>query len=128
MSITLQKIDTTDIEKYSIAVKNLSASSILTALKNLLCKSVYEDGDFRVRDGKVYVDLCYDAKGVSDYYKMKIREMFPDNALIKGTKIVIQIKHQKGTLHEKSNGVSIKKDRRAGESKKSSARDANDTH
>lgn len=127
MSTTLQKIDITN-EKNSIVVKNLSATGILTALKNLLCKSVYEDGDFRIRDGKVYVDLCYDAKSVSDHYKLKIREMFPDNTSIKGTKIVIQIKHQKGTLHEKNNGVSIKKDRWIGESKESSARDAGDTH
>jgi hypothetical protein len=127
MPVELQKIDTK--EESAIAVKDLSAGGILTALKKLLCNSVYDDEDFRVRDGKVCVNLCYDTKGVTDNYKSKLREMFSDNASVVGNKIqvTIQNKHKKGVDHGKGNVLSIKEGRQLGQGKESPGRNAGDT-
>lgn len=112
-----------------VEVKDLSATGILTALKHLLRNSVYDDEDFRVRDGKVSVNLCYDTKGVTDNYKSKVREMFSNSASVSGTRIqvTIQNKNKKGEDHGKSNVLNIKEDRQLGQGKESPRRNAGDT-
>jgi hypothetical protein len=125
MPVEIQKTDTK--EENALAVKDLSAVGILTELKHLLRNSIYDDEDFRVRNGKVHVNLCYDTKGVIDNYKLKIRDMFSDIVSMRGTRIQVTIQNKKGEDHGKSNVLNIKEDRQLGQGKESPRRNAGDT-
>jgi hypothetical protein len=127
---TDQNTDDTQPDTKTKADKNIDVSTALKKLQKLLQNAVYEEEDFKVRDGTISLDMCYDTKGTRDTYVSKIQQLFSERVSISGTVVKIVIQHTlgRGTVHDKRNNISIKKDRRTGKSGKSPAGDETHTN
>jgi len=112
MSEKLQMAQDTDVrqpEKKTKVEKDLSTANVFKVLKNLIRSTVYDEEDLKKKDGNIYINLCYDTRIATEYFIDRIRERFPDNVVIKGTKIFIILnKNRRHFEYDKRNKTSIK--------------------
>lgn len=63
--------------------------SVVTFLRRLLRRSLYEDSDFEVTQKYIKVDLLYDSKSYVKFYIDEVLKKYPNNTTINGTSVTI---------------------------------------
>lgn len=125
---TTQDTDNKKPEKKSLAEKDLSSANVCKVLKTIINATIYDEDDIKKKNGDTYIDLCYDTRRATEYTVDRIRERFPDNVLIKGTKIYILSNNNRRYIeYDKRNKTSIKAHRRDQQSRESTPGDETDT-
>jgi hypothetical protein len=123
-----QDTDARQPEKKTKIEKDLSTANVRKVLKTIISATIYDEDDIKKKDGDTYIDLCYDTRRATEYIVDRIRERFPDNMLIKGTKIyILSNKNRRNFEYNKRNKTSIKAHRRDQQSRESTPRDEADT-
>lgn len=74
--------------------------SVIKNVKHLLRKTLYEDSDFSVTDKYISVDMIYDSKDYVKFYQEQIKETYPLNTRVSGTRVYIYF----GDSHEQKTG------------------------